>query len=128
MRSTLCLRQNWHRHNRRIPVEISRSDLDHSNGSVLHGWAAHVAGQNNPAGIDLRAGKDTVPFTPYATVKDIFGTACFAKFVFYIPNYLGHSDNCIPANPSVTPAEIVPEGITYLSTPSYSRSRTSCWA
>jgi ubiquinol-cytochrome c reductase cytochrome b/c1 subunit len=29
--------------------------------------------------------------------------------VFYIPNYLGHSDNYIPANPSVTPSEIVPE-------------------
>ena len=70
-------------------------------------------GQNNPAGIDLRTGKDTVVFTPYATVKDIFGTVCFliifAWFVFYTPNYLGHSDNYIPANPSSTPAEIVPE-------------------
>ena len=81
--------------------------------SVLHVWAVHVAGQNNPDGIELQTGKDTVPFTPYATVKDLFGTACFlifyAWFVFYIPNYLGHSDNYIPANPSVTPAEIVPE-------------------
>ena len=33
----------------------------------------------------------------------------FAWFVFYIPNYLGHSDNYIPANPSVTPTHIVPE-------------------
>ena len=33
----------------------------------------------------------------------------FAWFVFYIPNYLGHADNYIPANPQVTPAEIVPE-------------------
>ena len=33
----------------------------------------------------------------------------FAWFVFYIPNYLGHADNYIPANPAVTPAEIVPE-------------------
>ncbi len=81
--------------------------------SVLHVWALHVVGQNNPAGIDLRTGKDTVVFTPYATVKDIFGTVCFliifAWFVFYTPNYLGHSDNYIPANPSSTPAEIVPE-------------------
>jgi len=29
--------------------------------------------------------------------------------VFYIPNYLGHADNYIPANPAVTPAHIVPE-------------------
>jgi ubiquinol-cytochrome c reductase cytochrome b/c1 subunit len=81
--------------------------------SVLHVWAVHVAGQNNPTGIELRKGKDTVPFTPYATVKDIFGTTVFlifyAWFVFYIPNYLGHADNYIPANPAVTPAEIVPE-------------------
>jgi ubiquinol-cytochrome c reductase cytochrome b/c1 subunit len=81
--------------------------------SVLHVWAVHVVGQNNPDGIELQEGKDTVPFTPYATFKDAFGTACFlilyAWFVFYIPNYLGHPDNYIPANPSVTPTEIVPE-------------------
>jgi len=29
--------------------------------------------------------------------------------VFFNPNYLGHSDNYIPANPLVTPAHIVPE-------------------
>jgi ubiquinol-cytochrome c reductase cytochrome b/c1 subunit len=29
--------------------------------------------------------------------------------VFYVPNFLGHPDNYIPANPAVTPAEIVPE-------------------
>ena len=33
----------------------------------------------------------------------------FAWFVFYIPNYLGHSDNYIPANPGQTPTHIVPE-------------------
>jgi ubiquinol-cytochrome c reductase cytochrome b/c1 subunit len=81
--------------------------------AVLHVWALHVSGQNNPDGIPLRKGRDTVPFTPYATVKDTFVTTCFlilyAWFVFYIPNYLGHSDNYIPADPAVTPAEIVPE-------------------
>lgn len=30
-------------------------------------------------------------------------------FVFYAPNYLGHSDNFIEANPMVTPLSIVPE-------------------
>jgi ubiquinol-cytochrome c reductase cytochrome b/c1 subunit len=29
--------------------------------------------------------------------------------VFYIPNFLGHPDNYIPANPAVTPQHIVPE-------------------
>jgi ubiquinol-cytochrome c reductase cytochrome b/c1 subunit len=80
---------------------------------VLHVWALHVVGQNNPAGIEPKGDKDTVPFTPYATIKDGFGMVCFmllfAYFVFYIPNYLGHADNYIPANPAVTPSHIVPE-------------------
>jgi quinol-cytochrome oxidoreductase complex cytochrome b subunit len=33
----------------------------------------------------------------------------FALFLFFAPNYLGHPDNYIPANPLVTPAHIVPE-------------------
>ncbi len=80
---------------------------------VLHVWALHVAGQNNPAGIEPKSDKDTVPFTPYATIKDGFVMAVFcilfAWFVFYIPNYLVNADNYIPANPAVTPAHIVPE-------------------
>jgi quinol-cytochrome oxidoreductase complex cytochrome b subunit len=80
---------------------------------ILHIWALHVAGQNNPTGIDLKSDKDTVPFTPYATIKDAFILVCFlillAYVVFYIPNYLGHSDNYIPANPLQTPPHIVPE-------------------
>ena len=80
---------------------------------VLHVWALHVAGQNNPAGVEPKTEKDTVPFTPYATIKDAFGVSCFmlffAWFIFYMPNYLGDPDNYIPANPGVTPAHIVPE-------------------
>ncbi|HSI40620.1 MAG TPA: cytochrome b N-terminal domain-containing protein [Xanthobacteraceae bacterium] len=80
---------------------------------VLHVWALHVVGQNNPTGVDPKSPKDTVPFTPYATIKDGFAMVCFliffSWFVFYIPNYLGHADNYIPANPLVTPAHIVPE-------------------
>ena len=80
---------------------------------VLHVWALHVAGQNNPAGIEPRSDKDTVPFTPYATAKDSFAIAVFcilfAWFVFYIPNFLLAADNYIPANPAQTPPEIVPE-------------------
>ena len=45
---------------------------------VLHVWALHVVGQNNPTGIELKSDKDTVPFTPYATVKDAFFMACSA--------------------------------------------------
>src|SRR3977135_3822571 len=80
---------------------------------VLHVWALHVAGQNNPAGVEAKTEKDTVAFTPYATIKDMFGVACFlifySWFIFYMPNYLGDADNYIPANPGVTPAHIVPE-------------------
>src|ERR1700729_3076795 len=80
---------------------------------VLHIWALHMVGQNNPTGVEPKTEKDTVAFTPYAAVKDAFfiGLFClvFAYFIFYIPNYLGHSDNYIPANPSQTPTHIVPE-------------------
>jgi ubiquinol-cytochrome c reductase cytochrome b subunit len=33
----------------------------------------------------------------------------FAWLVFYVPNYLGHPDNYIPADPLKTPPHIVPE-------------------
>jgi ubiquinol-cytochrome c reductase cytochrome b subunit len=81
---------------------------------VLHVWALHVAGQNNPDGVEVQnVQRDTVVFTPYATIKDAFGLSVFlilyAWFVFYIPNYLLDADNSIVANPLVTPAHIVPE-------------------
>jgi quinol-cytochrome oxidoreductase complex cytochrome b subunit len=81
---------------------------------VLHVWALHVVGQNNPTGVEVKdVARDTVPFTPHATMKDAFGMVVFliffAWFVFYNPNYLGHADNYIEANPMVTPAHIVPE-------------------
>ena len=33
----------------------------------------------------------------------------FAVFVFYAPNFFGNPDNYMPANPLVTPPDIVPE-------------------
>lgn len=80
---------------------------------ILHVWALHVTGQTNPTGIEVKSKTDTVPFTPYATIKDAFALvmflALYAYFVFYMPNFLGHADNYIPADPMVTPAHIVPE-------------------
>jgi ubiquinol-cytochrome c reductase cytochrome b/c1 subunit len=80
---------------------------------VLHIWALHVAGQNNPAGVEPKTEKDSVPFTPHATIKDLFGLSVFlllfSWIIFYTPNYLMASDNYIPANPGVTPPHIVPE-------------------
>jgi ubiquinol-cytochrome c reductase cytochrome b/c1 subunit len=81
--------------------------------AMLHVWALHVPGNNNPTGVPIKSGKDAVPFHPYMTVKDTFSIVCFfivyLWFVFYMPNYLGHADNYVPANPSATPAHIVPE-------------------
>ncbi len=81
---------------------------------VLHVWALHVVGQNNPDGVEVKDVKrDTVAFTPYATIKDMFAVCVFfvfyAWFVFFIPNYLLDADNFNPANPLVTPSHIVPE-------------------
>lgn len=80
---------------------------------VLHIWALHQHGSNNPLGIDVKTPQDTIPFHPYYTVKDCvtFGLffIVFGAFVFFAPNSLGHPDNYIPANPMVTPPHIVPE-------------------
>ncbi len=80
---------------------------------ILHIWALHIHGSNNPLGIDVKDEQDTVPFHPYYTVKDLFGFGVFFLiffwFVFFSPNSLGHPDNYIPANPLVTPPHIVPE-------------------
>ena len=80
---------------------------------VLHVWALHVHGSNNPAGIEKKTDKDTLSFHPYFTVKDGFALVCFLVLytwlVFYVPNYLYNSDNYIVANPLQTPVHIVPE-------------------
>ena len=83
---------------------------------VLHLWALHTSGQNNPVGILIpkdRQAKDMIPFHPYYTVKDGFAVLLFlilfSTFVFFMPDALGHADNYIPANPLQTPAHIVPE-------------------
>ncbi len=79
----------------------------------LHIWALHVPGNNNPTGVSVKSGQDTVPFHPYYTMKDGFAIVVFFLFfafwVFFRPDYLGHAINYEPANPLVTPAHIVPE-------------------
>ncbi|MFN0218938.1 MAG: cytochrome bc complex cytochrome b subunit [Hyphomicrobium sp.] len=80
---------------------------------ILHVWALHTAGQNNPTGLDIKEPADSVPMHPYATSKDVVGLFAFlllfAWFAFFLPDYLGHADNYIEANPLVTPPHIVPE-------------------
>ncbi|WP_411818284.1 cytochrome b [Hyphococcus sp. DH-69] len=81
---------------------------------ILHVWALHIPGNNNPTGVEVKdVKKDTLPMHPYYTVKDGFAIVVFlvlfAAFVFFNPNGLGHPDNYIEANPLSTPASIVPE-------------------
>jgi ubiquinol-cytochrome c reductase cytochrome b subunit len=78
---------------------------------IAHIALLHRDGSNNPLGIDSRS--DSIPFYPYAYVKDLFSLIVFivffSIFLFYFPNLLGHPDNYIPADPMSTPAHIVPE-------------------
>ncbi|MBB4154593.1 ubiquinol-cytochrome c reductase cytochrome b subunit [Sphingomonas jinjuensis] len=80
---------------------------------ILHIWALHIPGSNNPTGVDVKGEQDTVPFHPYYTAKDGVGVGVFmlvfAALIFFSPNLLGHPDNYIEANPLSTPAHIVPE-------------------
>ncbi|MGR3710386.1 MAG: cytochrome b [Alterinioella nitratireducens] len=86
---------------------------------VVHIWAFHTTGNNNPTGVEVRrssrkeADADTLPFWPYFVIKDLFALAvvlvAFFAVVGFMPNYLGHPDNYIEANPLSTPAAIVPE-------------------
>ena len=53
---------------------------------ILHVWALHVPGNNNPEGIDVVQGsQDTVPFHPHYVVKDglalVVFLVIFAGFV-----------------------------------------------
>jgi ubiquinol-cytochrome c reductase cytochrome b/c1 subunit len=80
---------------------------------ALHIWALHVPGNGNPTGVSVKSKDDTVPFHPYYTIKDSFGLVVFLLLlvwlVFWVPNFLTHADNYIPANPLKTPPHIVPE-------------------
>jgi ubiquinol-cytochrome c reductase cytochrome b subunit len=80
---------------------------------VLHIWALHVVGNNNPTGLMVKKDSDAIPFHPYMTVKDGFALSVFvllfAWMVFYLPDFLNEPINNEPANPLKTPEHIVPE-------------------
>ncbi len=48
---------------------------------IVHIWAFHTTGNNNPTGVEVRrtskadAEKDTLPFWPYFVIKDLFALA-----------------------------------------------------
>ena len=102
---------------------------------VLHLGALHEVGSNNPDGVDIKKTKDPVtkipvdgiPFHPYYTVKDLFGSAFFltiaAFILFFVPTFGGlflEHDNFVQANPLVTPLHIKP---VWYFTPYYAMLR-----
>ncbi len=105
---------------------------------VLHLFALHEVGSNNPDGVEIKKGPkgnrwsptapaDGVPFHPYYTVKDTFFVACFlivaAFIIFFAPAFGGwflEHDNFTEANPLVTPEHIKP---VWYYTPYYAMLR-----
>jgi len=77
---------------------------------LVHIYLLHIVGSNNPLGVSFSLDKSL--FYLYI-VKDFYGVLLFfiffSFFVFMTPNYLGHPDNYIEADPLLTPAHIVPE-------------------
>jgi ubiquinol-cytochrome c reductase cytochrome b subunit len=99
---------------------------------VLHIMALHEVGSNNPDGVEIKKHTDPatgrpldgIPFHPYYTVKDLFGTAVFlavfCAIMFFAPamgGYFLEYNNFIPADPLQTPAHIAP---VWYFTPYYS--------
>jgi len=78
---------------------------------LLHVIFLHEQGSSNPLSVILF--KDKVMFNPYYTIKDLYSILIvliiFTVMIGFYPDYLGHSDNYIMANPLSTPAHIVPE-------------------
>jgi ubiquinol-cytochrome c reductase cytochrome b subunit len=105
---------------------------------VLHIFALHEVGSNNPDGVEIKKGPkgnrwsdkaptDGIPFHPYFTVKDTFYTGCFllicAFIIFFQPTFGGlflEHDNFIEADRLVTPLHIKP---TWYYTPFYAMLR-----
>lgn len=80
--------------------------------ALMHLIALHdTAGSSNPLGVS--GNYDRLPFAPYFLFKDLITIFIFifvlSLFVFFMPNYLGDSENYIMANPMQTPPAIVPE-------------------
>jgi quinol-cytochrome oxidoreductase complex cytochrome b subunit len=77
----------------------------------LHIFLLHESGSSNPLSFVFYG--DVLPFMPYFVFKDLLGIIfvllVFISFVCFFPNFLGHPDNYVVANPLVTPTHIVPE-------------------
>ena len=80
---------------------------------ALHIWALHIPGNNNPDRHRREGarGHGAVPSLLHdqGRLRARRFHPRVRGFVFYAPNFLGHPDNYIPANPLQTPTHIVPE-------------------
>ena len=80
---------------------------------LLHLIALHRFGSNNPLGIDMQgaAGHDAVPplLHDQGHVRAVRVSADLCVLRVLCAEFLGSSDNYIPANPMQTPNHIVPE-------------------
>ena len=80
--------------------------------ALMHLISLHAkAGSGNPLGVS--GNYDRLPFAPYFVFKDLITLLLFilvlSIIVFFVPNYLGDSENYVMANPMQTPPAIVPE-------------------
>ena len=104
---------------------------------AAHIMALHETGSNNPDGIEIKARidpqtghpADGIPFHPYYTVKDLFGSMVFllvfSVILFFAPEFGGYfleQNNFIPADPLKTPPHIAP---VWYFTPYYSVLRAT---
>src|SRR5215475_5805963 len=104
---------------------------------AAHIMALHETGSNNPDGIEIKARidpktghpADGIPFHPYYTVKDLFGTMVFllvfSVIVFFAPAFGGvflEDNNFFPADSLKTPPHIAP---VWYFTPYYSLLRAT---
>nr|AQQ75287.1 hypothetical protein [uncultured bacterium] len=104
---------------------------------VVHIFALHDVGSNNPDGIEIKdkldpkTGKplDGIPFHPYFTVHDTFAVGVFLfiffAVVFFAPELGGYFlewNNFVPADALATPAHIAP---VWYFTPYYSILRAT---
>lgn len=74
---------------------------------LFHIYFIHKKGGNNPIAFK----EIQIKFSTYYIHKDFFSffllLLFFFFFLFYFPNFLGHVDNYIEANPYITPSHIV---------------------
>ena len=79
---------------------------------LIHLIVLHENGSSDPINTNTIE-FHKITFHRYFSIKDYLGILLFFLFflffIFFYPNYLGHPDNYIPANPLKTPPHIVPE-------------------